>query len=99
MQWLQGTACPHTPQWLVCSSGATGMLLQLLTACSDAPTVAACLATLNNMFTLEDGQERICEEARRSGPQVHIVSHLNVWIILGMHSPSWLSTRNNLWRA
>ena len=51
-------------------SPALASLLGLMHASGDAHAVSACIATLNNLCSSEEGAERVFEEAKRFAPHV-----------------------------
>ena len=57
------------------ASSAPASLLGLLNASGHAPTVSACVATLNNLCASEEGADKVFEEAKRFAP--HVSSHLS----------------------
>ncbi len=73
-----GGVCQHQPQGLVAASSAPASLLGLINASQDVQTVSACLATLNNLCALEEGADRVFEEAKRFTPHVSFSSDSSV---------------------
>ena len=67
---LQGVACWHVPEGVVAGGAAPACLIRRACSSTDPPTVAACVAALNNVCIFADGCERVCEEAKRARPNV-----------------------------